>query len=129
MDTFEKTVLALQQSIKDLRPGCDKSTIDRLLNETTSCEMFLRFISDPGLKLVFQDKLATIREALITIGQFAQGTGEQIVGLDPALLKMGPEIGRGPFSVVYKAQLDGTPVAAKVIKSKQEAVLKFYMSS
>jgi len=69
-----------------------------------------------------------MRDALLTIGQFAQKTDEQVIRLDPAMLKMGPEIGRGSYGVVYKAQLDGTPVAAKVIKSTQEAVIKSVLS-
>jgi len=129
MDSIESKINTLQQSIKELRPGCEKSTIDKLLDEVAKCEWLIRLVSDSVLKAVLQDKLLFMRDALMTIGQFAQqSSDDQIIKLDPSMLKMGPEIGRGSYAVVYKAQLDGTPVAAKIIKNAHESVIKAVMS-
>jgi len=112
---------------------CNPKEITELLERVRECDSMVDYEDDPSVPLeVLSCKLFLTRKILLQLEKNASkepevfflrpekpGPNGPLVGLVGSNPKLGEEIGRGTFGVVYKADFAGTPVAVKKLKKEK----------
>ena len=110
-----------------LRPGTESIVTNKLLLELSQCESLLS-LCDESSRIRNQMKLATMRGIIVTIGTFFSSTSASAMKEDTVVKVLDPSklttsmksLGNGTFGSVFEGDLDGTPVAVKVVRRDNE---------